>query len=70
MNRTYGLDVHKDSIFACILDEKGGKFFEQRYNTLTPSLLSLRDKLVEVGCGRVATGRSETQCDVYSCRNR
>ena len=32
MNRTCGLDVHKDRIFACILDEKGGKFFEQRYN--------------------------------------
>ena len=54
MNRTCGLDVHKDSIFACILDEKGEIFFEKRYNTLTPSLLSLRDKLVEVGCGRVA----------------
>ena len=54
MEKVCGLDVHKDSIFACILDEKGEKFFEQRYNTLTPILLSLRDKLVEVGCGRVA----------------
>ena len=54
MEKVCGLDVHKDNIFACILDEKGEIFFEKRYNTLTPSLLSLRDKLVEVGCGRVA----------------
>jgi len=26
MEKVCGLDVHKDSVFACILDEKGGKF--------------------------------------------
>jgi len=37
-----------------MLDEKGEKFFEKRYGTLTPNLTELRDKLVEEGCGRVA----------------
>jgi transposase len=54
MNKTCGLDVHKDSIFACILDEQGKKIFEKRYGTLTPDLDELRTNLLENGCGRVA----------------
>jgi len=54
MKKACGLDVHKESVFACILDEKGEKIFEKRYGTLTPDLIALRDTLVEYGCGRVA----------------
>jgi transposase len=54
MEKACGLDVHKDSVFACILDEQGKKIFEKRYGTLTPELTELRDTLVEQGCGRVA----------------
>ena len=54
MNKVCGLDVHKDSVFACILDEQGKIFFEKRYGTLTPELTELRNTLVEKGCGRVA----------------
>ena len=54
MDTACGLDVHKDSVFACILDEQGKKIFEKRYGTLTPELDKLRDTLVEKGCGRVA----------------
>ena len=54
MEKACGLDVHKDSIFACILDEQGKKIFEKRYGTLTPNLMELRDALVETGCGCVA----------------
>jgi transposase len=54
MEKVCGLDVHKDSVFACILDEQGKKKFEKRYGTLTPDLTELRDMLVEQGCGRVA----------------
>ena len=54
MDKACGLDVHKDSVFACILDEQGKIFFEKRYGTLTPELDKLRDTLVEQGCGRVA----------------
>jgi transposase len=54
MEKACGLDVHKDSVFACILDEQGEKIFEKRYGTLTPDLTELRDTLVAYGCGRVA----------------
>jgi transposase len=46
--------VHKDSIFACILDAQGKKILEKRYGTLTPELTELRDTLVSYDCGRVA----------------
>jgi transposase len=54
MDKSYGLDVHKDSIFACILDAQGKKNLEKRYGTLTPELDRLRATLIEYGCGRVA----------------
>ena len=54
MDKTCGLDVHKDSVFACILDEKGEKILEKRFGTLTPELDKLRDTLVEQCVGRVA----------------
>jgi len=53
MEKACGLDVHKDSVFACILDEQGKKIFEKRFGTLTPELDKLRDTLVEHGCGRL-----------------
>ncbi len=54
MEKACDLDVHKDSIFACILNEGGKKNLEKRYGTLTPDLIALRDALVEKGCGNVA----------------
>ncbi len=54
MDKVCGLDVHKDSVFACILDENGEKIFEDRFGTLTPDLDRLRDVLVEHCAGRVA----------------
>jgi transposase len=46
--------VHKDSVFACILDEQGEKIFEKRFGTLTPDLDTLRDTLVAQDCCRAA----------------
>jgi hypothetical protein len=40
MDKCCGLDVHKDSIFACILDTQGKKILEKRYGTLTPERLN------------------------------
>ena len=54
MDKVCGLDVHKDSVFACILNEKGEKIFEERFGVLTPDLDKLRDVLVHHGAGRVA----------------
>ena len=36
-----GLDVHKDSVFACILNENGDKF-ECKFGVLTPELEELQ----------------------------
>jgi hypothetical protein len=55
MDKSCGLDVPKDSIFACISDEQGKKNLEKRYGTLTPELGRLRDTLIEQDCGRVAS---------------
>lgn len=40
-----GLDVHKDSVFVCILNEKGEKF-ESKYGVLTPELEELHQLLL------------------------
>ena len=53
MEKACGLDVHKSSVFACIMNEKGEKNFEKRYGTLTPDWVELRDMLVEQNCSRV-----------------
>jgi transposase len=54
MNKFSGLDVHKDSVFACIIDEKREKIFEKRFGTLTPDLIELRRTLSEYGVTEVA----------------
>jgi transposase len=53
MDKVCGLDVHKDSVFMCILTDKGEKT-EAVFGTTTPELDRLRDVLVEHGVGRVA----------------
>lgn len=45
MRKVYGLDVHKDSVFACIMNEKGEKI-QKKFGVLTSELDSLRDLLV------------------------
>lgn len=41
-----GLDVHKDSVFVCILNESGDKI-ESKYGVLTPDLEKLRQLLLD-----------------------
>nr|WP_317198396.1 hypothetical protein [Parabacteroides goldsteinii] len=50
MDRVCGLDVHKDSVFMCILTANGEKI-EDVFGTLTPELDRLRDTLVSHGVG-------------------
>jgi transposase len=54
MERCCGLDVHKDSVFLCLLEASGKIILEKRYGTLTPALSEMRDDLILHGCGRVA----------------
>lgn len=53
MEKFCGLDVHKSSVFMCILNENNEKY-EEVFGTLTPDLERLRDTLVEHGVGHIA----------------
>ena len=53
MRRVCGLDVHKDSVFMCILSENGEKV-QEKYGVLTKERDTLRDVLVENNVGEVA----------------
>ena len=53
MRKVCGLDVHKDSVFACILSENGEKIRE-KFGVLTNELDSLRDLLVNHSVSEVA----------------
>ncbi|MDO9152873.1 MAG: transposase, partial [Paludibacter sp.] len=46
MKRVSGLDVHKDSVYLCILQENGEKI-EEKFGTLTPELHRLRATLLQ-----------------------
>lgn len=48
-----GLDVHKDSVFMCILDENN-QAIEKEFSTLTPELEKMRELLIETGVTKVA----------------
>jgi hypothetical protein len=54
MDKACGLDIHKDSVFASVLDEKGEKFLEKRFGTLPPDLDKLCDMLAEQGVSHAA----------------
>ena len=44
-----GLDVHKDTIYLCIMGYEGQIIFEKTYGTLTPELRQMRDDMVLYG---------------------
>ena len=44
MKRYCGLDVHKDSVFVCIMDENG-IVFQEKFGVLTFELEKLRETL-------------------------
>ncbi len=52
MRTVCGLDVHKDSVFACILNENE-ILFQEKFGVLTPDLESLLGKLSEYGVEEV-----------------
>lgn len=53
MKQYCGLDVHKDSVFMCILNESG-VIKERKFSTLTSDLLSLRSELELYDVSQVA----------------
>ena len=54
-NRTVaGLDVHKDSIYLCIMGHDGAIIFEKTYGVLTPDLRQMCDDMVCCGVAEAA----------------
>lgn len=54
-NRTIaGLDVHKDSIYLCIMGHDGAIIFEKTYGVLTPDLRQMCDDMVCRGVAEAA----------------
>ncbi|MDR2510923.1 MAG: IS110 family transposase [Bacteroidales bacterium] len=51
-NINCGLDVHKDSVFCCILGKNAEKIFESRFGTPMPERDKLQEMLVNYGYGR------------------
>lgn len=48
-----GLDIHKDSVFICIIDENN-QLIQKEFTTLTPDLERLRELLIISGVEKVA----------------
>ena len=53
MRRVSGLDVHKDSVFLCIVDDDG-VVFQSKYGVLTPELEQMAGVMVEYGVEEAA----------------
>ena len=53
MKTVCGLDVHKDSVFMCILHSNGDKI-EEKFSTLTPDLDRMRDLMISHSVQEVA----------------
>jgi len=52
MRQVCGLDVHKDSVYACIINENG-IVFQEKYGVLTPELEQLLSVLQQYDVGEV-----------------
>lgn len=52
MRQVCGLDVHKDSVFVCILNENG-VVFQEKFGVLTPELEQMAAKLQELDVSAV-----------------
>ena len=54
-NRTVaGLDVHKNTIYLCIMDHEETVIFERAYGVLTPELRQMRQDMTERGVTEAA----------------
>ena len=49
-----GLDVHKDSIYLCIMQQGGAIIFEKTYGVLTPELRQMCVDMLERGVSEAA----------------
>lgn len=57
MRNACGLDVHKDSVFVCVLNEEG-VIFQEKYDVLTTELSTVKAALTGVV--------TEVDCEVFA----
>lgn len=55
-----GLDVHKDSVYLCIMDQDGATLLEKVYGTLTPQLQAMCEEMVSYGVQEAAMESTAT----------
>lgn len=55
-----GLDVHKDSIFLCIMRQDEAILLQKTYGVLTPELEEMRDEMVSYGVQEAAMESTAT----------
>ena len=67
MKTVAGLDVHKDSVYLCILRENGEKI-ERVYGVLTPQLDSMRDFMAKKKSQRSRNGKHKCVLDSHLAR--
>lgn len=58
--RVASLDVHKDTVFLCIMDNSKAKIFEKVYSTYTPSLAEMCRDMVSFGVTEAAMESTAT----------
>jgi transposase len=63
IERACGMDVHKDSITACILTSEGKEI--QTFSTKTIYLLNLVDWIKEHGCTQRGHGKYECLLETH-----
>ncbi|WP_291528267.1 hypothetical protein [Bacteroides sp. UBA939] len=64
MRKVCGLDVHKDSVFVCILSESGDKL-QQKFGVLTPDKLTKLDACLQRCNIRISNYVSSTDGKSY-----
>ena len=55
-----GLDVHKDSIYLCVMSHNEAIIFQKTYGTLTPNLHQMREDMVSYGVTEAAMESTAT----------
>ena len=55
-----GLDVHKDSIYLCIMRQDEAILLQKTYGTLTPELHSMCEEMVSYGVEEAAMESTAT----------
>lgn len=63
MRTVCGLDVHKDSVYLCILSSTG-EIYEKKFGVLTTELIEMRDLMLSHHVLEVGMESTEEHCHI------